>query len=154
MPQPFTGYAVFDIETTGLNPNFNHRIVEIGIVRLDEDLNVIEKWETLINPGRDLGATHIHGIEASDLSDAPRFSDIAVDIWHRFEGAIPVSHNLDFDKRFLLAEYSRFGVEISHFDGLCTLRQARKILNLNRNLKTVFGARLETTFKMDNVSFQ
>ncbi len=87
------GFTVFDVETTGLSAKHGHRIIEIGIVRLDEDLDVIEKWETLINPNRDIGKQEIHGIESRDLLNAPSFEDIAADIWHRFDGAVPVAHN-------------------------------------------------------------
>lgn len=120
----FKGFAVFDVETTGFCPERNDRIIEIGIVRLDENLDVIERWETLVDPGRDVGPTSIHGISASDVKGAPTFSDIVGDIWHRFECAVPVAHNLVFDRRFLLAELKRTGIELASFDGICTLQLA------------------------------
>ena len=120
----FTGFAVFDLETTGLSVSRHHRVVEIGVVRLDEDLDVVEEWETLINPSRDIGASDIHGITASDLRDAPAFSDLLADVWHRFEGTIPVAHNFSFDRQFLLAEFSRAGIDLGEFGGLCTMRLA------------------------------
>lgn len=123
----FTGFAVFDIETTGLFCGKNDRIIEIGIVRLDEDLDVVEEWETLINPDRDIGETDIHGLTAGDLRDAPTFQELIADIWHRFEGAIPVAHNFNFDRRFITSEFSRAGVELSDFNGLCTMRLASKL---------------------------
>lgn len=120
----FTGFAVFDLETTGISVSRHHRIIEIGIVRLDENLDVVEEWETLINPERDIGSSDIHGITASDLRDAPTFAQLLADIWHRFEGTIPVAHNFSFDRRFMLAEFSRAGADVGEFPGLCTIRLA------------------------------
>ncbi|MEM9354288.1 MAG: exonuclease domain-containing protein [Planctomycetota bacterium] len=127
MPPSFTGFAVFDLETTGLSIRRHDRIIEIGVVRFDEDFDLVEEWETLINPERDIGASEIHGLTASDLRDAPTFAELLVDIWHRFEGAIPVAHNLAFDRRFLLAEFQRAGVEIEQFDGLCTCKLVEEL---------------------------
>ena len=123
----FSGFAVFDLETTGLSPGRNHRIIEIGIVRLDEDFDVVEEWETLINPERDIGATDIHGLTASDLVEAPTFVDLMADIWHRFEGAVPVAHNISFDRQFIVSEFSRAGVELEDFSGICTMRLAAQL---------------------------
>jgi DNA polymerase III subunit epsilon len=124
MANEFTGFAVFDLETTGIAVSRHHRVIEIGVVRLDEDLDVIEEWETLINPDRDIGAGDVHGITASDLREAPTFSDLIADVWHHFECATPVAHNFSFDRRFIRAEFSRVGVDIGEFGGLCTMRLA------------------------------
>ena len=120
----FTGFAVFDLETTGIAASKHHRIIEFGVVRLDENLEVVEEWETLINPERDIGAFDVHGLTAGDVNEAPTFADIAADIWHRFEGTIPVAHNFSFDRRFILAEFARTGVDLDSFDGLCTMQLA------------------------------
>ena len=56
-------YAVIDVETTGLHNQ--DRIVEIAIVTLDQDLTVVDEFDTLVDPGRDVGPTGIHGITAS-----------------------------------------------------------------------------------------
>jgi DNA polymerase-3 subunit epsilon len=123
----FDGFVVFDLETTGISPAKHHRVIEIGIVRLDENFDVIEVWETLINPQRDIGPTSIHGLTASDLVEAPLFGDVIADIWHRFEGAVPVSHNFSFDRGFLLSEFKRHSIDLENFDGLCTLRLVNQL---------------------------
>jgi len=135
MAVAFSGFAVFDLETTGFSPARHHRVIEIGIVRLDEDLEIVEEWETLINPGRDISASGVHGITASDLRDAPTFAELIGDIWHRFEGAIPVAHNFSFDKSFILSEFSRAGVEIGSFEGLCTMQLADRCGLTNGRLR-------------------
>ncbi|MFJ2034089.1 PolC-type DNA polymerase III [Streptosporangium sp. NPDC087985] len=71
------GYLVIDLETTGLHPSRHDRIVEIGIVHLDPAGQVTGEWSTLVNPGRDLGSQHVHGINAADVRYAPTFNGIA-----------------------------------------------------------------------------
>ena len=38
------GYAVIDFETTGLSPQYHHRVIEIGIVHVAPD-GIIEDSE-------------------------------------------------------------------------------------------------------------
>ena len=54
------GYAVVDVETTGLRPSWSDRVVEIGVVHLDSAGAVTGEWSTLVNPGRDLGPQQLH----------------------------------------------------------------------------------------------
>ncbi|GII59244.1 hypothetical protein Pth03_76330 [Planotetraspora thailandica] len=67
------GYAVIDVETTGLRPFWHDRVVEVGIVHLDP----AGEWTTLVDPERDLGPQHIYGITAADIRHAPTFGEIA-----------------------------------------------------------------------------
>lgn len=119
-------YVVFDLETTGFS-HHRDRVIEIATVRLDEDFDVIERWETLVNPNRDVGPTHKHGITAADVGGAPRFEELLGDVWHRFEGAVPVSHNLGFDWSFLASEYDRAGFSVGRCRGVCTLALMRRM---------------------------
>ena len=56
-------FCVFDVETTGFNPK-KDRILEIGLVLMDEDGATIDEFESLVNPMRDIGNSEIHGVEA------------------------------------------------------------------------------------------
>jgi DNA polymerase III subunit epsilon len=105
-------YAVIDVETTGIYPGGHDRIVEVAIVRIDRDFEVIDEYSSLLNPGRDLGPTWLHGISAGDVLDAPSFGDVAGDIVERLQGAVVVGHNVPFDLRFIEAEFRRLGHEI------------------------------------------
>ena len=51
-------------------------MVEVGVVTLDPSGTVQERWHTLVNPGRDLGAQAIHGISGAEVMDAPYFHQI------------------------------------------------------------------------------
>ena len=132
-------YAVFDLETTGLFPARNDRIVEVAIVHVDAAGNIGDEWSTLINPQRDVGPTHIHGISAADVRNAPTLVDIADELADRMAGRIAVAHNISFDARFLLAEYERINAPapINRHSGLCTMQLAAHFVpSANRKLLT------------------
>lgn len=120
-------FSVVDVETTGLSPSHHHRILEIAIVQVDRRGHVLDEFVTLVDPERDLGPTHIHGIEARDILGAPRFSDIAGDIAVRLAGNILVAHNIRFDRDFLDAEFTRIGYALPQLPSLCTLNLSRKL---------------------------
>lgn len=102
-----TGFAVIDVETTGRRPGWHHRVIEIAIVQLDERGHVISEYETLVNPDRDLGPSWLHGIEARDLRNAPRFPEVCGDVARALRDTIVVGHNVAFDVRFLEMEFER-----------------------------------------------
>lgn len=102
-------FAVVDFETTGILPSYHHRVVEIGVTHVEDDGTITGRWETLINPERDLGPQHIHGIRAVDILDAPVFSDIATEFAELLQGRVFAAHNAAFDLRFLQAEFERAG---------------------------------------------
>ncbi len=117
-------FAVTDVETTGLFPGGHDRIVEIAVVRIAPDGTVLDEYCTLINPQRDVGPTHLHGVRAGDVIDAPRFAAVAGDVIELLAGAVFVAHNASFDARFLRAEMARAGHELPAFPSLCTMRLA------------------------------
>ena len=120
------GFAVVDLETTGLHPDYHHRVVELAIVTLGPDGQRETDWATLINPERDVGASHIHGLTASDLVDAPRFCDVAGDVVAQLAGRVLVAHNLRFDVAFLAAELARVDADLGMTEGICTLGLASR----------------------------
>ncbi|WP_329107802.1 exonuclease domain-containing protein [Micromonospora sp. NBC_01699] len=125
-------YAVIDVETTGFNPAMHDRICEIAVVHVDGRGRITDRWASLVNPERDLGPQHIHGIRAADVRRAPTFRQLAGEIAHRLRHRLVVAHNLTFDARFVAAEYARIGatVPVHHADGLCTMRLAPRFLPL------------------------
>lgn len=122
-------FAVIDFETTGLVPEGSDRVVEVGVVLTDSQGNVEDEWTTLVNPRRDIGATHIHGISAGDVLDAPEFADICDHLLEILSGRTVVAHNASFDMRFLhrelaLARYSTS----SRPAALCSMKWAGRII--------------------------
>ena len=115
--------AVIDVETTGLSPWRNDRILEIAVVVISPDGEIHKEYETLVNPNRDLGPTRIHGISAEHVLSAPIFADIAGDVLAILSSASVIAgHNVSFDKNFIVKEYERIGVKIPEIPLLCTCR--------------------------------
>ncbi|MDR1807159.1 MAG: 3'-5' exonuclease [Propionibacteriaceae bacterium] len=101
------GYAVLDTETTGFSAQ--DRVIEIGVVLLGPDLAVEGTWDTLLNPGRSVGPTHVHHITADDVAAAPGFAAAAGPLVAQLAGRVLVGHNLNFDRRMLNQEFRRLG---------------------------------------------
>ncbi len=116
-------FTVIDFETTGVFPRAD-RVIEVGLVTLDGDLEPIAEYETLINPDRDLGPTYIHGIGAQQLVDAPTFDRVARAILEAIGGAYVVGHNVRFDIGFLRAELARMGIDLPAIPALCTMEMS------------------------------
>lgn len=121
------GYAVIDLETTGFSPARGDRIVEVSVVLVDDAGRIEGEWTTLVNPQRDVGATHVHGIRASDVVDAPLFGEIAPHLVSILGGRALVAHNQEFDLRFLRAELSTHGFTLPPaYAAICTMLWARR----------------------------
>ncbi len=100
---------VLDTETTGLDPELGHRVVEIGCVELHDRRVTDRHFHCYLNPDRlvEGGALEVHGITDAFLKDKPRFRDIADDFLSFIEGAELIIHNAPFDVGFLDAELAR-----------------------------------------------
>ncbi|KRC33003.1 hypothetical protein ASE15_14980 [Oerskovia sp. Root22] len=121
---------MIDLETTGFSPRQHDRIAEVAVVLTDTAGRVQDEWCTLVNPERDLGPQHVHGISAADVSLAPTFAVVAPHLARLLEGRVIVAHNASFDTRFLRAEFGRVGlpVGIDPLACLCTMRLAGTFL--------------------------
>ena len=115
--------AVVDLETTGVLPSVD-RVVEVGVVLLDDAGTVEAEFGTLVNPGRDVGPTSLHGIAAGDVLGAPTFDEVAPYLASLLSGRVVVAHNALFDLRFLGSEFARAGLPIGLSPALCTMRLA------------------------------
>lgn len=136
------GYTVVDFETTGFSHARGDRVVEIGVVTLDTEGNILDEWETLINPMRHVGATHIHGICAKDVVGAPTFSEVADLFAADLTGNIFVAHNAAFDEAFARGELTACQrLNGSPIPVLDTMAIARRTLSLrSRKLADVCSA--------------
>jgi DNA polymerase III subunit epsilon len=100
---------VLDTETTGLDPNQGHRLVELGCIELLNRIPTGSTFHRYLNPEREVPAEAfaIHGLATEFLKDKPLFADIA-DEFLAFIGDAPlVIHNASFDHGFLCAELKR-----------------------------------------------
>jgi len=100
--------VVLDTETTGLNPEEGHRIIEIGCVELLNRRLTDNNFHVYLNPDRhiDDGAIEVHGISNEFLLDKPRFADVVEDFIAFIDGAELIIHNAPFDVGFLNHEFS------------------------------------------------
>jgi DNA polymerase-3 subunit epsilon len=119
-------YAVVDVETTGFGKH--DRVIEIGVVLLDHRLRITDEYETLIDPQRDLGPTHVHGITPKMISMAPTFGEVASAIAKRIGNRVVVAHNLIFDERMLGLEFERMRAVFDPGEGICTLKLTKQKL--------------------------
>ncbi|RSZ62867.1 hypothetical protein EAH68_08775 [Corynebacterium hylobatis] len=120
--------AVIDLETTGFGPA--DRVLEIGLVLLDRELQQEGTWQTLVQPERGFDNSHIHGVTATDLVRAPRFSGIAAELAELIDSRLIIAHNAPFDTRFLAAEYARLDVDLPEAGAWssCTQQLSRGLL--------------------------
>lgn len=99
-------FAVVDTETTGLSPRRDW-IVEVGVCLLDARFRPMTTWETLVNPGRPVTGTTVHGITDAMVHAAPPFAAVYTELAEILDGKILVAHNATFDAGFLDAEHAR-----------------------------------------------
>ena len=99
---------VLDTETTGLDPDQGHRIIEIGCVELVNRRPSGNTFHYYLNPERgiDPGAQEVHGISAEFLADKPRFAEIVDELKKFLGGAELLIHNAPFDVGFLDCEFA------------------------------------------------
>ena len=100
--------VVLDTETTGLEPELGHRIIEIGAVEIVGRRLTGRHFHQYIDPERDIdeGAIEVHGLTREFLSDKPRFSAIAAPFLEFVKGAEVVIHNAPFDAAFIDHEFA------------------------------------------------
>ncbi len=124
-----SGFAVVNVVTTGFMPETHDRVLEVGVVLVSEAGYVEREWATLVNPERDPGAVHLHGVASRELLGAPSFGDVAPLLLESIEGRTVVAHNASFGMRFIHHELNRAGYDVSGRPGaLCTMKWAGRFV--------------------------
>jgi DNA polymerase-3 subunit epsilon len=118
--------AIVDVETTGSDPALD-RVTEIAVLQVD-GFGVTAEWSTLVNPGAAVPATiqALTGISQEMVERAPRFAELAQELYERLAGRLFVAHNARFDYGFLRREFERAGLKYSA-KTLCTVRLSRRL---------------------------
>jgi DNA polymerase III subunit epsilon len=118
--------AIVDVETTGSDPATD-RITEIAVLQAD-GIALTAQWSTLVNPGKSIpGAVQVlTGITQEMVDAAPRFAQIADELYERLAGRVFVAHNARFDYGFLRREFERAGLKYLA-KTLCTVRLSRRL---------------------------
>ena len=104
---------VLDTETTGLEVQRGHRLIEIGCVELAERRRTGRTFHFYFNPDRaiDEGARAVTGISDEFLRDKPRFAEIAAQFLEFIDGAEIIAHNAEFDVGFIDSELGLAGTQ-------------------------------------------
>jgi len=114
---------VLDTETTGLEPEQGHRIIEIGCVEMIERRLTGNNFHQYLQPDREIdpAAVEIHGITNEFLADKPHFGDLVDDFMSYIRGAELIIHNAPFDTAFINRELKLLGEELPVLSELCTI---------------------------------
>jgi DNA polymerase-3 subunit epsilon len=130
---------VLDTETTGLEPEAGHRVIEIGCVEIFNRRKTGRTFHRYLRPDRevDWGALQVHGITNEFLAQQPRFADVVDELLEFIGGAELIIHNAAFDVAFLDAELKRIPGPRRTVAALCgvldTLLLARRMHPGQRN---------------------
>lgn len=121
--------VVLDTETTGLEPEQGHRVIEIGAVELVDRKFTKRHFHEYINPEREIddAAIEVHGITLDTLQDKPRFGDVAPRFLEFIRGAELIIHNAPFDVAFLDYELSLLDEAPSTVSELCRITDSLQI---------------------------
>ena len=134
-----TRQIVLDTETTGLDIDDGHRIIEVGCVELINRRFTQNNFHQYINPERGIeeGAFSVHGITNLFLQDKPRFVDVVKDFLSFVKDAELIIHNAEFDVGFVNHELMNIGEELGTIEDYCsvldTLSLARQMHPGQRN---------------------
>lgn len=103
--------VVLDTETTGLETNLGHRIIEVGAVEMINRKLTGRHFHKYVNPQRDVdeGAFEVHGLSRAFLRDKPVFADIYNEFVEFIKGAELIIHNAPFDVGFMDNEFRKLG---------------------------------------------
>jgi DNA polymerase-3 subunit epsilon len=124
---------ILDTETTGINPQEGHRILEIGCVEMFNRRLTGNNFHVYLNPDRfiEQEVINIHGITNEFVADKQRFRDIAQQFFDYVQGAELVIHNAAFDIGFLNHEFKLLATPLPPIDSVCpvldTLKLARDL---------------------------
>ena len=148
-----TRQIVLDTETTGLEPELGHRVIELGAVELSNRRATGRHFHYYVNPQRESeeAALRVHGISNEFLLDKPKFAEIAAQFLDYVQGAELIIHNAAFDVAFLDHELAR--LDLPPISKVCavvtdTLRLAR---DLHPGKKNSLDALCER-YQIDNSS--
>lgn len=122
-------YIILDTETTGLEVQQGHRIIEIGAVLLNDRKKSEEHFHSYLNPSRliDEEASKVHGIMNEDLIDKPFFEEIAEEFLEFIDGSTLVIHNAAFDVGFLNNELKLASSKYPTLEEICEIEDSLAI---------------------------
>jgi len=118
--------AIVDLETTGTHPAHD-RVTEIAVLEVN-GFELAAEWSTLVNPEISIepGIQTLTGISNEMVAAAPRFAELAGELYERLDGRLFIAHNARFDYGFLRREFERAGLKYLA-KTLCTVKLSRRL---------------------------
>ena len=126
--EDLANYTVVDIETTGLDWNFN-KILEISALKV-RNKKIIGKFSKIINPHEPLPyfIKNLTGITDDMTKDAKELESVLKEFKEFLKDDVIVGHNVHFDINFLYDNFEEVLEEPLSNNFIDTLRIARKLL--------------------------
>ena len=144
-------FIVLDTETTGLEVEQGHRVIEIGALLVEDRKKTNESFHVYLNPERPIDdeAQKVHGISNEQLKDEPKFSEIADEFLKFIENATLIIHNAPFDLGFLNNELKLASEDNPSLEDKCevidSLLLAREKYPGQRNSLDALSKRFDVT---------
>lgn len=116
--------VVVDTETTGLEPEQGHRVIEVGAVEIVDRRLTGRRLQLYMDPEREIddAAYEVHGLDASFLADKPKFAEVADQLLAFIDEAEVIIHNAPFDTSFIDYELSLLGrADAKHMAAFCSV---------------------------------
>ena len=120
-------YAIIDVETSGMGAT-NNKITDIAII-IHDGQKIIDEFQSLVNPERKISrrVTQLTGIDNEMVKYAPKFYEIAKQVYQMTEDLVFVAHNVSFDYNVIKGEFEALGGTFIRKQ-LCTVRTARRLI--------------------------
>ena len=125
----FPTFTIFDTETTGLDPQKGHKIIEIAGVKFKNGTISEESFVSLVNPERDIPyeAKQVNKIEDEDVKNAPTIDLVLPQFLDFAKDTILIAHNARFDMGFLEQEKQHCWGYVELPECLCTMELSRSL---------------------------
>lgn len=129
MKDKWDSITVFDVETADLH---NTRICQIGVVRLDSGLEIIDSQAWFVDPEKPFGypQMQVHGIHPEDVEGEPNFGELWDEVLHAYfpPNGYLVGHNIKFDLAAIDKCCAGYGYKLPQFHVIDTVQMAKCVL--------------------------
>lgn len=145
--EKLTDFTIVDLETTGLDTNFDE-IIELGAVRIRDGI-IVDTFQKLVKPQNPIDEfiTELTGITNDMLANAATIEEVFPDYISFIGNDVIVGHNVNFDINFIYDTLYWLDKKTFTNDFIDTMRMARKVL---KELKHHRLSDLKSYYKIDS----
>lgn len=142
-------YVVFDLETTGLDPE-ECQIIEIGALKYRQN-ELVAQLDILINPHCEIPSliTNLTGIDNELVNNCPTIDEALPRFLDFIEDLTLIAHNSSFDLAFIEKNLERLNISLIDNKNIDTVALSRKYLRKLSNYKL---ETLKDYFQLENIS--